>query len=79
MLGDQQILQHGHSGEQPDILECARDPRFLRHQIIRHPLEQKQRSLRSRHAAFAAVGQPFERIPPDGSPCWSAIRPSVGL
>ena len=66
MLGDQQILQHGHAGKQPDVLERAGDARLLRDQKIGHALEQKKRAVGSHHAALAAVGQGIERVPHRG-------------
>ena len=63
MLGDQQILQHGHAGKQTDVLERAGDPRLLRHQIVGHALEQEQRAVRPNHAALAARGEVFKRAP----------------
>ena len=66
VLGDQQILQHGHAGKQADVLEGAGDARLLRHQIVGHALEQKERAVGSHHAALAAVGQAVERVPHRG-------------
>ena len=63
VLGHQQIFQHRHARKQADVLECAGDARLLRHQIVRHALEQKQRAIGPHDAALAAVGQSFERIP----------------
>ena len=42
VLRDQQILQHGHSGKQADILKCTGDPRLLRDEVVRHAFEQIQ-------------------------------------
>jgi len=39
VLRDQQILQHRHSGEQPDVLKRPRDPRLLRNEEVRHALQ----------------------------------------
>ena len=48
VLGDQQVFQHGHAGKQADVLEGAGDARLLRHQIVRHALEQIERAVRAR-------------------------------
>ncbi len=63
VLRDQKILQHAHALEQADVLEGARHARLLRHQVIRHALEQEQRALRPVQAARAARGQRIELVP----------------
>ena len=45
VLRDQKILQHGHAGEQPDVLKRAGDARVLRDKIIGHALEQIKRAV----------------------------------
>src|ERR1700730_1746963 len=63
VLSNQKIFQNRHAWEQPNVLECARDPCFLHHQIIRHALEQEQRSGPAADAARAALGQSLELLP----------------
>ena len=81
VLGDQQILQHGHALKQADVLERAHHPRLCAYQIVRHALEQKQsaagraRALRVPRSVKAR--QVSSHTP--GSPNCSAMRPSVGL
>jgi hypothetical protein len=62
VLRHQHVLEHRHAGEQADVLERARDARLLRHQIVRHALEQEQRSVLAAQAARAAVGQRVDLV-----------------
>ena len=66
VLGDQQILEHRHAREQPDVLERAGDPRAAGDEIVRHALEQEQRAVAARQAARVAKGQRIEIVPYGG-------------
>jgi hypothetical protein len=44
VLRHQQVLQHGHAAEEPDILERTSDLGLLRYLEIRHALEQEDRA-----------------------------------
>src|SRR5215468_1459815 len=66
VLGDQEILQHGHALEQADVLKRARDARPVRHQIVGHAFEQKQHAVPAPDAARAALGQGAQRFPHGG-------------
>ena len=41
-MGDQQVLEHRHALEQPDVLEGAGDPRLARDLMVGHALEQEE-------------------------------------
>ena len=63
VLRHQHVLEHRHAGEQADVLERARDARLLRHQVVRHALEQEQRAVAVAQAAGAALGQRLDLVP----------------
>ena len=48
VLGDHQVFQRRHAGEQADVLEGAGDARLLRDLMVRHALEQIERAMRPR-------------------------------
>ena len=58
MLRDDEVLEHGHAGKQPDILEGARDARLARDLEIRHALEQEEVVLAAVLARGAGSGGP---------------------
>ena len=66
VLGDQQILEHRHAGEQADVLERARDPGAAGDEIVGHALEQEQRAVAARQAAGVARGERVELVPHRG-------------
>ena len=66
VLRDHQVLQHRHAGKQADVLERARHPRLLSHQVVGHAFEQEQRSAGAFEAAPAAISQAVEFVPYGG-------------
>ena len=46
MLGDHEVFEHGHAGEQADVLEGARHLGMLRDAEIVHALEQEFAAVR---------------------------------
>jgi hypothetical protein len=61
VLGDEQVLQHGHAAEQADVLEGARHLGVLRYLEVGHPLEQED------GAVFGVLPLPAgQRQPVDG-------------
>ena len=64
VLRDQQVFQHGHAAEQPDILEGAGDPRMMGDQVVRHAFEQEQRAL-APHPALRRAGRQRVEMRPD--------------
>ena len=45
MLGNEKILQERHAGEQPHVLESARDTRLAGDAKVRHALEREHRAV----------------------------------
>ena len=53
VLGDQKVFQHGHAGEQPDVLERAGDLRLRRDLEVRHAFQQELASVLAAHGDHA--------------------------
>ncbi len=63
-MGDHQVFQHGHAGEQPDILEGARHPRELGNAIVEQTLQQERPAVRvgEPHHADGRLVEPGDAI-----------------
>ena len=56
MVGDEQVLEHRHALEQPDVLEGARDAGLAGDLVVGHALEQKELAVRRRRVPAARTG-----------------------
>ena len=79
VLRYQQVFEHGHAGEQPDVLEGAGHPRAAGDLEALHAFEQEQCAARCACPLPAAAGEPGSASKADAKPWPSAMRPSVGL
>ncbi len=61
VLSHKQIFEHGHTGEQPDVLEGAGDARRSRDLEARHALQKENRAVRRRGPSLAAEGRRWKR------------------
>ena len=79
VLGDDEVLEHRHAGEQADVLERARDARVARRSRDRACARAGRAAPRPRPVALARGRQRVDIGRHRRAPWLSAMRPPVGL